>query len=61
MDEPTMTINKYLEGKTILKASVTGSEIELTFTDGVTFTYNATDGGYSFWELTNADGNDVDF
>ena len=61
MNEPRMTINKYLEGKTILKATVTGYNVILTFSDGDTFNYDATDGGWSSWELTDADGNDVNF
>lgn len=61
MNEPRMTINEYLEGKTILKATVTGYNVILNFSDGDTFNYDATDGGWSSWELTDADGNDVNF
>jgi hypothetical protein len=61
MDETVMTINKYLEGKTILRALVTGYEVELIFTNGDKFTYDATDGGYSTWSLTDAAGNDINF
>lgn len=61
MDETGMTINKYLEGKTILKATVTGYNVILNFSDGDTFNYDATDGGWSSWELTDANGNDVNF
>jgi hypothetical protein len=38
---------KELIGKTISTAIVNGSRIELTFTDGTIFAYEASDGGYS--------------
>lgn len=47
-----MEINKDLEGKKITKADVDGYGITLKFDDGTTFYYDATDGGYSSYELT---------
>lgn len=46
-----MEINKKLEGKTIKTADIDGYEIEIIFTDGSVFHYDATDGGYSDWVL----------
>ena len=46
---------KELIGKTISKADVNGFGINLTFTDGTEFCYDATDGGYSGWELTSTE------
>lgn len=46
-----MEINKKLEGKTIKTASVDGFEVEIVFTDGSVFYYDASDGGYSNYSL----------
>lgn len=45
---------KELIGKTILSAEVDGFSIELVFDDGSTFSYFASDGGYSTYEFTNS-------
>ena len=47
-----------LIGKTIVDAEVDGYGIKLTFDDGSVFDYEATDGGYSGWEITK--GNSVE-
>lgn len=44
-------INKQLEGQIIVKAEVTGYGIELTLSNGSVFTYSASDGGYSSWDI----------
>lgn len=41
-----------LIGKTITFADVDGSMVYLKFDDGSEFYYEATDGGYSGWEIT---------
>lgn len=46
-----MEIGKKLEGKTIKTADVDGFEVEITFTDGSVFYYDASDGGYSNYSL----------
>ena len=46
-----MEINKKLEGKTIKTANVDGFEVEIIFTDGSVFYYDASDGGYSNYSL----------
>lgn len=46
-----MEINKELEGKKITKADINGFGITLKFDDGTTFYYDATDSGYSSYEL----------
>lgn len=45
--------NETLKGKTIACASVDGYSIDLVFTDGTLFTYEATDGGYSTWDIVD--------
>jgi len=45
-------ITKELIGKTITFADVDGSIVHLKFDDGSEFYYEATDGGYSCWEIT---------
>lgn len=45
-----------LIGKTIKNARITGFDVEIEFTDGSTFEYDASDGGYSTWDLTDTDG-----
>lgn len=44
-------IDKKIVGKTIKKAKVDGGDVILEFTDGEVFEYNASDGGYSCFEL----------
>lgn len=39
-------------GKTIVSAKVNGYSIELVFDDGSSFSYWASDGGYSTYEFT---------
>ena len=41
-----------LIGKTIETIAVTGFGVEITTTDGLRFTYEASDGGYSAWQVT---------
>ena len=43
-----------LTGKTIKEAEVDGFGIRMVFTDGAVFDYDASDGGYSQYELTEA-------
>ena len=40
-----------LTGRTIAKAEVDGYGIVLELDDGITFLYDASDGGYSAWEV----------
>lgn len=40
-----------LTGRTITKAEVDGYGITLELDDGKTFFYDASDGGYSMWEV----------
>lgn len=44
-------IDKKIVGKTIKKAKVDGYDVILEFTDGEIFEYNASDGGYSTFDL----------
>ena len=43
---------KKIVGKTVESASITGDNVTITFTDGTKFDYDATDGGYSCWSIT---------
>ena len=43
-----------LIGKTILTAEVDGFGIVLIFDDDSTFSYSASDGGYSTYDFTNS-------
>lgn len=43
---------KDLIGKTIEKIDVDGYGIEISFTDGTEFVYDASDGGYSCWDIS---------
>lgn len=45
-------VEKALIGKTITDAIVNGYEVVLCFDDDTIFNYNASDGGYSSYELT---------
>ena len=42
---------KFLIGKTIIEAKVDGFGIRLKLEDGSIFEYEASDGGYSLWEM----------
>ena len=44
-------ISNEVEGKTIKLASIDGGRVYMTFTDGTIFEYNASDAGYSTFEL----------
>ena len=44
-------IEKQLTGRKIVKASVDGFSVELTLDDGSVFEYDASDGGYSLYEI----------
>ena len=44
-----------LIGKTIKYARIRGFDVEIEFTDGSTFEYDASDGGYSTWRLIKED------
>ena len=46
-----MNIEKELIGKTITSAIVNGYEVVLCFDDGTILDYEASDGGYSCYEL----------
>ena len=48
-------IQKKLVGKTVLFMDVDGYGITIEFTDGTVFNYMATDGGYSSWEIDEAE------
>ena len=43
-------------GKTIQEISVDGYGVELIFTDGTSFIYSASDGGYSSWDILPPEG-----
>lgn len=43
---------KDLIGKTIEEIDIDGFGIEIRFTDGTEFAYNASDGGYSYWDIS---------
>ena len=43
---------KDLIGKTIEKIDIDGYGVEIRFTDGTEFVYNATDAGYSSWDIS---------
>jgi len=45
--------NKALIGKKIINADVNGDGIRLELDDGSIFEYDASDGGYSSWEISN--------
>ena len=44
--------DKDLIGKTIKEIVVCGYGIEILFTDGTEFVYDASDGGYSCWDIS---------
>ncbi len=46
-------VEKKMIGKTIAKAEIDGHGIHITFADGSVFDYDASDGGYSQYELTD--------
>lgn len=41
--------------RTILKAEVDGFGVRLVLDNGTTFDYDASDGGYSLWEIAKED------
>lgn len=43
--------NAALLGKTVRSADVNGHGVCIVFTDGTTFDYSASDGGYSCWSV----------
>ncbi len=45
-------VQKQLIGKTISSAEIDGFGLNLKFTDGTELDYNATDGGYSTFDIT---------
>lgn len=51
-----MDIEKELIGKTITYAIVNGYEVFLIFNDNTILDYEASDGGYSCYELRKAEG-----
>ena len=53
--------NRWLAGKTIRKAAVSGGGVVLEFEDGTNLNYEASDGGYSCWGLYTAAGDHVHF
>ena len=46
---------KDLIGKIIKSVEINGYGIEMRFTDGTVFVYDASDGGYSCWDITKDD------
>lgn len=50
---------KFLLGKTIVKAEVDGHGIRLTMDNHYVFDYNASDGGYSCWEIYKENDKDI--
>lgn len=44
-----------LVARTILKAEVDGFGVKLVLDNGTTFYYDASDGGYSLWEIAKED------
>ena len=49
-------IQEQLKGKTISSAEVDGFGLVLKFTDGSRLEYNATDGGYSTFDIIESEG-----
>lgn len=47
-----------LIGKTISSAEIDGFGLNLKFTDGSELDYDATDGGYSTFEITESKGDE---
>ena len=45
-------LDQELVGKTIAKIDVDGFEVLIVFTDGTKFTYSASDGGCSRWDIS---------
>ena len=45
---------KDLISKTIEKIDIDGFGIEICFTDGTEFVYNASDAGYSTWDISKS-------
>lgn len=45
---------KDLIGKTIEKINIDGYGVEIRFTDGTEFVYNASDAGYSGWDISKS-------
>ena len=43
---------KDLIGKTIEKIDIDGYGVEIRFTDGTEFVYNASDAGFSCWDIS---------
>ena len=52
----TVEISKRLIGKTIKKVSLDGFGIDIIFSDGTVFEFNASDGGYSTYNLIEKKG-----
>ena len=48
-----MNIEKELIKKTIVDATVNGYEIILIFSDNTVFSYSASDGGYSEYDMSS--------
>ena len=44
---------KELIGKKITAININGFEVEIIVEDGTTLNYQASDGGYSNWEISN--------
>ena len=42
---------KILIGKTVKEVDINGFEVYIIFTDGTIFDYEASDGGYSSWDI----------
>jgi len=46
---------KDLIGKTIEKIDIDGYGVEIHFTDGTELVYNASDAGYSCWDISKGE------
>ena len=53
-------IEKAITGKTIKTAEINGFRVQLTFDDGTTFDYDASDGGYSSYCLYDTSGREIE-
>lgn len=47
-----------LFNKVIKSATITGHMVKIEFTDGTSFNYYASDGGYSCWNIKEVKEND---
>lgn len=55
-----MISERDLIGKTIKGIRIDGFEVYIVFTDGTRFLYEASDGGYSLWNIDKFDKGDIE-